>query len=152
MARMKFQLFGYVCDLQMRTCALNCEGGRGRGSGSLDVVGGVLSVTFFLFFKYKIKNEGNKETKKERTNGEYSVGVTIPSSPTDRNGSNQALLVVSIVSCTLLYGRWAHLVRIHIAQNSNQVTRAPHTIMSSVGYNDAFANVSLCCVLTKTLI
>lgn len=119
-----------------------CEGGRGRVSRSLDLGSGGLSV----FLKKR-----KKEKNKEETNGEYSVGVTDLSSPTDRNGSNQALLVVSIVSCTLLYGRWAHLVRIHIAQNSNQVTRAPHTIRSSVGYNDAFANVSLCCVLTKTL-
>lgn len=68
MARMKFQLFGYVCDLQMRTCALNCEGGRGRGSGSLDLGGGGLSVTFCFFsLKKNIKKARNKGTKKERT-------------------------------------------------------------------------------------
>lgn len=37
-----------------------CEGGRGRGSGFLDLGGGGLSVTFF-------KKERKKGTKKERT-------------------------------------------------------------------------------------
>lgn len=46
-----------------------CEGGRGRGSGSLDLGGGVLSVTFFLFsLEKKQRKEGIKEQRRnERT-------------------------------------------------------------------------------------
>lgn len=53
-----------------------CEGGRGRVSRSLDLGSGGLSV----FLKKR-----KKEKNKEETNGEYSVGVTDLSSPTDRN-------------------------------------------------------------------